>query len=48
MPSKTITFEILMLPHNDIRIAAAVYAIRLANNNAQRFFRIAGMNLQTY
>jgi hypothetical protein len=24
-----------------------VYAIRLASNNAQRFFRIAGMDLQT-
>jgi hypothetical protein len=48
MLSRTISFEILMLPDNDIRIAAAIYAIRLARNDARRFLRIAGVDLQTY
>ena len=48
MLSRTISFEILMLPDNYIRIAAAIYAIRLASNNARHFFRIAGVDLQTY
>jgi len=38
MLSKTISFEILMLPDNVIRIAAAVYAIRLASATTRRAF----------
>ncbi len=30
-----------MLPDNHIRVASAIYAIRLASNDARRFFRIA-------
>lgn len=48
MLSRTISFEILMLPDNDIRIAAANYAIRLASNDARHFSRIVGVGLQTY
>jgi hypothetical protein len=43
MLSKTISVKILM-----IRIASAVYAIRLASATTQRFLLIAGMDLQTY
>lgn len=48
MLSRTISFEILMLPDNDIRIAGAIYAIRLASNNSRRFSQIAGVSLQSY
>jgi len=45
---RAISFEILMLPENDIRIAAAIYAIRLASTDARPFPRIAGVDVQTY
>ncbi len=45
---RAISFEILLLPENDIRIAAAIYAIRLASNDARLFSQIAGVDLQTY
>ncbi len=37
-----------MLSDNDIRIAAAIYAIRLPSNDARHFSWIAGEDLQTY
>jgi hypothetical protein len=43
MLSKTISVKILM-----IRIAAAVYTIRLASATTQRFLLVAGVDLQTY
>jgi hypothetical protein len=48
MLSKTISFKILALPDNVIRIAAAVYTIRLASATTQRVLRIAVVDLQTY
>jgi hypothetical protein len=38
MQSKTVSFETLMLPDNIIRIAAAVYAIRLGNATTRSAF----------
>jgi predicted nucleic acid-binding protein len=46
--SKEEHVKTLMLPDNDIRIAAAIYAIRLASNDARRFSQIAGVALQSY
>lgn len=41
---RTISFEVFTLPDNDIRIAPAIYAIRLAGNDARRFFWFAGVD----